>query len=69
MRTLLPIGNGTLAASIFGQPALYHLVLNEKSLWSGGPGVPGYRHGNYPDDEVAWRHEHAPAKALSRRGV
>ncbi|MGJ6979968.1 glycosyl hydrolase family 95 catalytic domain-containing protein [Aestuariimicrobium soli] len=54
---VLPIGNGTLAASIFGGPTTDHLVLNEKSLWSGGPGVPGYRHGNYPEDEIEWRHQ------------
>ncbi|WP_022911068.1 glycoside hydrolase family 95 protein [Aestuariimicrobium kwangyangense] len=53
----LPIGNGALGASVFGGINDDHVVLNEKSLWSGGPGTEGWTHGNYPDDEVAWRHQ------------
>lgn len=33
----LPIGNGRLGATVFGDPAHERLVLNEISLWSGGP--------------------------------
>lgn len=32
----LPIGNGRLGAMIFGNPNRERLILNEKSLWSGG---------------------------------
>ncbi|WP_461106747.1 glycosyl hydrolase family 95 catalytic domain-containing protein [Tessaracoccus terricola] len=52
----LPIGNGALGASIFGQVADDELFLNEKTLWTGGPGVEGYRYGNYPEDQVEQRH-------------
>lgn len=66
----LPIGNGTLAANVFGGIATDRITLNEKSLWSGGPvaepdggsrggDAPGerYRFGNYPADETTWRHQ------------
>lgn len=33
----LPLGNGRLAAMIFGVPAIEHLQLNEESVWAGGP--------------------------------
>jgi alpha-L-fucosidase 2 len=33
----LPIGNGRIAAMIFGDPAKEKLQLNESSFWSGGP--------------------------------
>jgi alpha-L-fucosidase 2 len=33
----LPIGNGRLAAMVFGGPASERLQLNESSFWSGGP--------------------------------
>ncbi len=33
----LPIGNGRLAAMVFGDPAKEKLQLNESSFWSGGP--------------------------------
>lgn len=53
----LPIGNGAMGASIFGQVTNDEVFLNEKTLWTGGPGVPGYRYGNYPEGETARRHE------------
>ena len=53
----LPIGNGAMGASIFGGVESDLLTLNEKTLWSGGPGVPGYNFGNYPDSDVQRRHE------------
>ncbi|MDP3581292.1 MAG: glycoside hydrolase N-terminal domain-containing protein, partial [Ignavibacteria bacterium] len=31
----LPIGNGKLAAMIFGEPAKEQLQLNEESVWAG----------------------------------
>ena len=33
----LPIGNGKLAAMVFGEPAKEQLQLNEESVWAGGP--------------------------------
>lgn len=33
----LPIGNGRIAAMVFGDPAKERLQLNESSFWSGGP--------------------------------
>ncbi|MFC0624375.1 glycosyl hydrolase family 95 catalytic domain-containing protein [Kribbella deserti] len=44
----LPIGNGALGAMIFGAPSTEHLQLNEKTLWTGGPGAKqGYDFGNW----------------------
>ncbi|MTE22280.1 glycoside hydrolase family 95 protein [Streptomyces sp. TRM43335] len=42
----LPIGNGTLGAMVFGGVTSETVQFNEKSLWTGGPGVPGYHFGN-----------------------
>ena len=33
----LPLGNGRLAAMVFGNPAKEQLQLNEETVWSGGP--------------------------------
>ncbi|MEE1820897.1 glycoside hydrolase family 95 protein [Streptomyces sp. BE20] len=44
----LPIGNGALGAMVFGGVASERLQFNEKSLWTGGPGSPGYNYGNWP---------------------
>ncbi|QXE38553.1 glycoside hydrolase family 95 protein [Streptomyces sp. GMY02] len=47
-RETLPIGSGALGASVFGTLATERLTLNEKSLWTGGPGASGgYDHGNW----------------------
>lgn len=47
----LPIGNGPLGASIFGGVGSEELTLNEKTLWTGGPGASGgYNYGNWTDD-------------------
>ncbi|MFC5824407.1 glycosyl hydrolase family 95 catalytic domain-containing protein [Nonomuraea insulae] len=43
----LPIGNGPLGAMIFGGVASEQLQFNEKTLWTGGPGSPGYDFGNW----------------------
>lgn len=47
-RQCLPIGNGFLGASMFGGARRERIVLNEKSLWAGGPceSRPDYRGGN-----------------------
>ena len=48
-REALPVGNGALGAMVFGGVARERLQLNEKSLWTGGPGSKdGYDHGNWP---------------------
>lgn len=49
----LPIGNGAIGAKIFGGIAREHIQFNEKSLWSGGPGVPGNTGGNSKCDKGA----------------
>ncbi|MEU8362096.1 glycoside hydrolase N-terminal domain-containing protein [Nonomuraea sp. NPDC048882] len=43
----LPIGNGPLGAMIFGGVASERIQFNEKTLWTGGPGSPGYDFGNW----------------------
>ncbi|WP_344209620.1 glycosyl hydrolase family 95 catalytic domain-containing protein [Kribbella sancticallisti] len=44
----LPIGNGASGAMIFGGIGTEHLQLNEKTLWTGGPGSKqGYDFGNW----------------------
>lgn len=43
----LPIGNGAMGANIFGGLRTELLQFNEKSLWTGGPGSPGYDFGNW----------------------
>lgn len=47
-RESLPIGNGRIGASVYGLVDEERIVLNDKTLWSGGPGVQGgYRHGDW----------------------
>ncbi|GHH72862.1 hypothetical protein GCM10018793_10550 [Streptomyces sulfonofaciens] len=49
-REALPIGNGALGAMVFGTLAAEHLQVNEKTLWTGGPGTAGgYDHGNWSE--------------------
>ncbi|MBD8079376.1 glycosyl hydrolase family 95 catalytic domain-containing protein [Cellulosimicrobium arenosum] len=43
----LPIGNGAMGATVFGGIEREQLQLNEKTLWSGGPGASGYDYGNW----------------------
>lgn len=46
-RESLPVGNGALGASVYGTLRAERLTVNEKSLWTGGPGsAEGYDHGN-----------------------
>ncbi|GHC53085.1 alpha/beta hydrolase [Streptomyces flavofungini] len=47
-REALPIGGGALCAMVFGALASERLQLNEKTLWTGGPGADGgYDFGNW----------------------
>ncbi|MEU5725951.1 glycoside hydrolase N-terminal domain-containing protein [Micromonospora sp. NPDC047738] len=43
----LPIGNGNMGAAVFGGVRSERLQFNEKSLWTGGPGVSDYNFGNW----------------------
>ena len=47
----LPIGNGYMGASFFGGIGKERVVLNEKTLWTGGPSPlrPDYNGGNRND--------------------
>ncbi len=46
-QTTLPIGNGDLGATVYGEISAERLILNEKTLWTGGPGsTPTYNGGN-----------------------
>jgi len=57
----LPIGNGALGATIFGGVARERLLINEKSLWTGGPGAdPAYTGG-------LWEEPRPNALAEARR--
>lgn len=49
--TCLPIGNGYMGATFFGGTERETVVLNEKTLWVGGPSPnrPGYNGGNRKD--------------------
>jgi alpha-L-fucosidase 2 len=48
-REALPIGNGALGATVSGGVGTERLVLNEKTLWTGGPGTTGgYTYGDWP---------------------
>ena len=37
----LPLGNGFMGANVMGSVCTERVTLNEKTLWRGGPGVPG----------------------------
>ncbi|NUR93499.1 MAG: glycoside hydrolase family 95 protein, partial [Nonomuraea sp.] len=51
---VLPIGNGALGACVFGTLGTERLQLNEKSLWTGGPGgADPYDFGRWPQDRRA----------------
>lgn len=38
----LPLGNGFIGAMVYGGTSYERVQINEHSLWSGGPGSPGY---------------------------
>ncbi|GAA1646145.1 glycoside hydrolase N-terminal domain-containing protein [Catellatospora bangladeshensis] len=46
-REALPIGNGAMGAMVFGGVGGERLQFNEKTLWTGGPGADGHRHGDW----------------------
>ncbi|MFD5746237.1 glycoside hydrolase N-terminal domain-containing protein [Streptomyces sp. NPDC127033] len=47
-RESLPVGSGALGAGVHGTLVIERLTLNEKTLWTGGPGSGGgYDHGDW----------------------
>lgn len=54
-QTVLPIGNGDLGASIYGEISQERIVINEKTLWTGGPksGDASYNGGNITDKDAS----------------
>ncbi|QPK81660.1 glycoside hydrolase N-terminal domain-containing protein [Schaalia sp. ZJ405] len=49
-QTTLPVGNGDLGGTIYGEVAQERIVINEKTLWLGGPkSTPTYNGGNAAD--------------------
>ncbi|WP_230419302.1 glycoside hydrolase family 95 protein [Catenulispora pinistramenti] len=61
-REALPIGNGRIGAMVFGGVAAERVQFTEKTLWTGGPGHPGYDHGD-------WREARPGALAEVRRRI
>ena len=47
-QTVLPIGNGAIGATVWGEKERERITFNEKTLWTGGPSDsrPGYNGGN-----------------------
>lgn len=45
----MSIGNGAMGATVFGGVSTERLQFNEKTLWTGGPGVPDHEFGNWPE--------------------
>ncbi|MCH8525189.1 MAG: glycoside hydrolase family 95 protein [Balneolales bacterium] len=73
----LPLGNGLTGAMVFGGVGAEQFLLNDNTLWSGGP-VPGNRErgpevlaavreavlaGNYAEADLLWRGMHGPYSA------
>lgn len=50
----LPIGNGRVGATVYGGDRLDCLVLNEVSLWSGGPNAPRNGYGYAYGPKAGW---------------
>lgn len=55
-QTVLPIGNGYMGATIYGEISKEEILLNEESLWVGGPSAsrPDYNGGNL-DKADLWK--------------
>lgn len=45
----LPVGNAYMGAMVYGNVDKEIIQFNEKTLWSGGPGAPGYTYGENGD--------------------
>ncbi|WP_406683271.1 glycoside hydrolase family 95 protein [Seonamhaeicola sp. MEBiC1930] len=57
----LPLGNGSIGAMVFGTVNEERILLNEKTVWDGGPNVPGYADANRVD---SYKHLPKVRKAL-----
>lgn len=68
----LPLGNGMLGVTLTGEPHEEKIVLNEKTLWTGGPSParPNYRGGNLEcdGDGMPMRSRFEQARAALARG-
>ncbi|WP_399344663.1 glycosyl hydrolase family 95 catalytic domain-containing protein [Umezawaea sp. Da 62-37] len=75
----LPIGSGALGGGVFGTVAKERIQLNEKTLWTGGPGsTSGYDFGNWTSprpgairdvqDRIDREHRVAPADVAAALG-
>ena len=47
-----PLGNGSIGAMQFGDPKEERIQFTEKTVWEGGPHVPGYHDGNKINSHV-----------------
>jgi alpha-L-fucosidase 2 len=66
----LPIGNGRLAAMVFGQPGRERLQLNEETVWAGEPGnnvVPGVYDGIQGVRKLLFEGKYKEAQELSNQ--
>ena len=66
----LPIGNGRLAAMVFGQPGRERLQLNEETVWAGEPGnnvVPGTYEGIQEIRKLLFAGQYKEAQELSNK--
>ncbi|MDQ8203519.1 glycoside hydrolase family 95 protein [Pelagicoccus sp. SDUM812003] len=63
----LPIGNGSIGALIMGRPAEERIVLNNDTLWAGGPYDPSYPEAKEALPEIRrllFENKHREAQAL-----
>ena len=54
-QSALPLGNGSIGLSVYGEADCEKIVLNHKTLWTGGPSVlrPHYRGGNITKPDIS----------------
>jgi len=57
----LPLGNGSLGGLVFGTVNKERILLNENTVWDGGPNVPGYEDANKAE---SYKHLPKVRKAL-----
>lgn len=68
----LPIGNGRLAAMVFGDPSKERLQLNEATFWSGGPSRNDNTDGSKVLDSIRYylfNRNYKKAEILSNKGL
>ncbi|MBS6627616.1 MAG: glycoside hydrolase family 95 protein [Clostridiales bacterium] len=54
-QSALPLGNGSIGLGVYGEADCEKIVLNHKTLWTGGPSVlrPHYRGGNITKPDIS----------------